>query len=317
MKQAVLVQPRSSEIYERPAPNVGPEDVLVKVLTCGVCASELHGWAGDSEPYPREYGHEVAGVVVETGEKVIDFKPGMAVTGLFLKGYAEYARVNQRYVTRIPEGVAIEQALGEPLACVLSGARRTPVELGDTVAVVGLGFMGLLTLQAIRLRGPVRLIAIDPRPEALQMASRLGADEVMTPDQVPHRLTLTQWKELGKGHGVDVAIEASGTQAGLTLAGQMAHEHGCLSLVGWHQGGPRLVDMELWNWKALNVVNAHERRLDYLMDCMCRGLALVAAGKLEIGSLITHRFPLMGVDEAFGALQSKPNGFIKAAVMVA
>lgn len=172
-------------------------------------------------------------------------------------------------------------------------------------------------MQAIRLRGPVRLIAIDPRPEALQMASRLGADEVMTPDQVPHRLTLTQWKELGKGHGVDVAIEASGTQAGLTLAGQMAHEHGCLSLVGWHQGGPRLVDMELWNWKALNVVNAHERRLDYLMDCMCRGLALVAAGKLEIGSLITHRFPLMGVDEAFGALQSKPNGFIKAAVMVA
>jgi threonine dehydrogenase-like Zn-dependent dehydrogenase len=315
MKQSVLKQPRSSEVQERPLPPVGAEDVLVRVAACGVCASELHGWAGDSQAYPREYGHEVAGVVVEVGSEVTAFAPGMAVTGLFMKGYAEYARVHQRLVAPVPEGVPVEQALGEPLACVLSGARRTRVELGDTVAVVGLGFMGLLTLQAIRLRGPARLIAIDPRPEARQMARQLGADEVLAPGEVPVQLTLTQWKQLGKGHGVDVAIEASGTQAGLTLAGEMVHEHGCLSLVGWHQGGPRLVDMELWNWKALDVLNAHERRQEYLMDCMRRGLALMAAGKLDMGSLISHRFPIEGVDEAFGALQAKPPGFLKAVVM--
>jgi threonine dehydrogenase-like Zn-dependent dehydrogenase len=275
----------------------------------------LHGWQGDSAPYPRAYGHEVVGVVVEAGSAVQTLLPGMAVTGLFGKGFAQFACAPQKFVTPIPAGIPFEEALGEPLACVLSGARRVRIDLGDTVAVIGLGFMGLLTLQAIRLRGPARLIAIDPRPEALAMARRFGADETMTPEAVPEILKLTQWSQLGKGHGVDVAIEASGTQAGLTLAGEMAHEHGLLSLVGWQQGGLRLVDMELWNWKALDVLNAHERRMDYLMDCMRRGLALIAHGSLDLGALVSHRFPLDSVDKAFRALQDKPAGFVKAVIV--
>jgi D-arabinose 1-dehydrogenase-like Zn-dependent alcohol dehydrogenase len=91
MQQSVLIQPRGSQVQERPLPVVGAEDVLVQVHTCGVCASELHGWQGDSEPYPRQYGHEVAGIVVEVGSAVQDFAPGTAVTGLFLRGYAQYA----------------------------------------------------------------------------------------------------------------------------------------------------------------------------------------------------------------------------------
>jgi threonine dehydrogenase-like Zn-dependent dehydrogenase len=315
MQQSVLAQPRRSVVEDKPQPEVGPDDVLVRVAACGVCASELHGWMGDSEAYPREYGHEVAGEVVAVGDRVTDFAPGMAVTGLLMKGYAQYARAPQRYVTPVPPGVPLEHALGEPLACVLSGARRTRVELGDTVAIVGLGFMGLLTLQALRLKGPAHILAIDPRPEARRLACTLGADEALAPDEVPAARKLTAWKQLGKGHGVDVAVEASGTQAGLTLAGEMAREHGVLSLVGWQQGGPRLVDMELWNWKALEVLNAHERRLDYLMDCMRRALTLVAAGKLDIGSLITHRYPLAEVDNAFAALERKPQGFVKSIIL--
>jgi threonine dehydrogenase-like Zn-dependent dehydrogenase len=315
MKQSILIRPQTSQVDERPIPPVGADDVLVQVKACGVCASELHGWQGDSAPYPKEYGHEVAGIVVEVGASVRKFQPGMAVTGLFGKGFAQFALASQQFVTPIPEGIAFEQALGEPLACVLSGARRTRVDMGDTVAVIGLGFMGLLTLQAIRLRGPARLIAIDPRPEALAMARRFGAHETLTPDQVPEKLKLTQWNQLGKGHGVDVAIEASGTQHGLTLAGEMVHEHGFLSLVGWQQGGQRLVDVELWNWKALDILNAHERRWDYLMDCMRRGLALVAAGSLDTGALVSHRFPLDGVDDAFQALHTKPEGFVKAVII--
>jgi threonine dehydrogenase-like Zn-dependent dehydrogenase len=220
-------------------------------------------------------------------------------------------------VTRIPAGLPIEHALGEPLACVISGARRTRLELGDSVAVVGLGFMGLLALQTLRLRGPARLIAIDPRPETLELARRFGADEVYTPEQTPAVLRLARWRQRGSHRGVDVVVEASGTQPGLTLAGELVHEHGFLSLVGWHQGGPRQVDMELWNWKAFDVLNAHERRPDYLMDCMRRGLALAAAGKLDLGSLISHCFPLEAVDDAFHALQTKPAGFTKAVIQVA
>jgi threonine dehydrogenase-like Zn-dependent dehydrogenase len=239
----------------------------------------------------------------------------MAVTGLAGKGYAQYVSANQHHLVRIPEGVGFEQALGEPLGCVMSGARRTRVDMGDTVAVVGLGFMGLLALQAIRLRGPAYLIAVDPRPHAREMACRLGADVACAPEEVDAKWKLTEWNQLGKGYGVDVAIEASGTQAGLTLAGQMVHEHGMLSLVGYHQGGPRLVDMELWNWKAVDILNAHERRTPYLVECIARGLALVKAGRLDIGMLVTHRFPLECVDEAFAALQTKPDGFVKAVIV--
>ena len=78
------------------------------------------------------------------------------------QGFAQFACAPQKFVTPIPEGIPFELALGEPLACVLSGARRARIDMGDTVAVIGLGFMGLLTLQAIRLRGPARLIAINP-----------------------------------------------------------------------------------------------------------------------------------------------------------
>jgi threonine dehydrogenase-like Zn-dependent dehydrogenase len=315
MKQSVLVAPRQSRIEERPMPQVGEADVLVKVKVCGVCTSELPAWSGDNGSYPREIGHEVAGEVAAVGDRVRKFRPGMAVTGLFHSGFAEFAVARQELVTRIPESMGVTDTLGEPLACILSGARRTPVEMGDTAALIGLGFMGLLMLQAIRLKGPARIIGIDTRPEAREKALQFGADEVLAPDQVTTQLKLTEWSQLGSGCGVDVAMETSGTQGGLTLAGQMPHEHGVLSIVGFHQGGPRQVDMELWNWKALQVVNAHERRQDYLMDCMRRGLDLAAAGRLNAASLITHRFGLDRVDDAFRALLTKPAGFIKAAMV--
>ncbi len=316
MKQSILVAPQKSRIEERPVPQVGDTEVLVKVKACGVCSSELHGWAGDDGAYPREIGHEVVGEVVQVGRRVDAFHAGMTVTGLFQPGFAELAVARQEAVTPLPQGMKDTLALGEPLACVLSGARRTPVELADTVALVGLGFMGLLMLQVVRLKGPARIIGIDTRLEARDAALRAGADEVLAPEDVPAPLKLTEWGQRGKGWGVDVAFETSGTQAGLTLAAQMPHEHGVLSIVGFHQRGPRQVDMELWNWKALQVLNAHERREGYLMDCMRRGLDLVAAGRIDMASLVTHTFGLHQVDNAFQALQSKPPGFIKAAIVI-
>ncbi len=313
MKQSILFEPQHSRLEERSVPAVGPRDVLVKVKACGVCASELHGWRGDHGTYPRQFGHEVAGEVVEVGPEVEHIRPGDRVTGLFQQGFAEYARTTAAMVTPIPANVGYDEVLGEPISCVISAARRTRIEYGDTVAIVGLGFMGLLMLQAIRHKGAARIIAIDVRPEVLALARQFGADETLTPDQVGEELKLTRWADLGKT-GVDTAIEASGTQAGLTLAGQMVHEHGMLSILGYHQGGPRQVDLELWNWKALDVLNAHERRAEYQMDCMRRGLALLAAGKLDTASLVTHRLGLDQVDAAFNALNTKVPGFVKAVI---
>jgi len=316
MQQSVLIAPQHSRLKERPTPTVGPMDVLVRVRACGICASESHGWLGDGGRYPREYGHEVAGDVVEVGAEVKDFRPGMAVTGLFQKGFAEYAVTPQTHVTPMPAGYGYDIALGEPLSCVISGARRTPIDLGDTVAIVGAGFMGLLALQVTRLKGASRVIVIDPRQEALATARRYGADETLTPDEVNQneKMRMMDISQVGLGYGVDVVIEASGTQAGLTLAGQMVREHGFLSVVGYHADGLRQVDMALWNMKAMVMLNAHERRADYQMDCMRRGLRLMAAGRLDVASLITHRFNLSQVDDAFRALMTKPAGFIKAII---
>jgi threonine dehydrogenase-like Zn-dependent dehydrogenase len=315
MKQSVIYEPQNSRIEQRPMPEVGPNDVLVQVKACGVCASELHGWQGDQRAYPKEYGHEAAGEVIEVGAEVKKIHPGMRVTGLINKGYAEYARGSQEFVTEIPDGIPFEHALGEPLGCIFSGARRTNVELGDSVAVIGLGFMGLLMLQALKLRGAVSIIAVDPREDARQTAVKLGADQVFSPSEVPDRFKMVEWEYIGKEHGVNVSVEASGTPAGLTLAGQMVREHGILSIVGWHQGGPRQVDMEMWNWKAFDVVNAHERRLDYMMNCMRRGLALMATGQLQMAPLITHRFGLDSVDQAFRTMVEKPVGYHKGVIV--
>ena len=196
----------------------------------------------------------------EIGDGVAGLEPQTRVTGLIHQGFAEYAVAPARRVVPVPESLPDEAALGEPLSCVISGMRRTAIDLGDTVAVVGLGFMGLLTLQTARLKGPAELIAIDTREVARQRALDYGADRILQPSDLPPSLILDAWEDMPKGHGVDVAIEAAGNAHALALAGRMVKEHGVLSIVGYHQGQPVPVDMELWNWKALTVLNAHERR---------------------------------------------------------
>lgn len=315
MKQSILVAPRQNELVEKKIPEIGPRDVLVKMVVSGVCASELLDWRGGGGTYPKEHGHEVTGEVVEVGKEVRRVKVGQLVTGLFSKGFAEYVVADEDRVIPVPEGVHPEAALGEPISCVISGVRRTRVEPGDTVVVIGLGFMGLLTLQAISLRGPARVIAVDLREEALEKAKSLGAHETYRPDEVPDRLKMASWDRLGQGYGAEVVIEASGSQAGLSLASELVREHGFLSIVGYHQGGPRSVDVELWNWKAIDVLNAHERRADAQMDSMRRGLDLVARGLIDVASLVSHRFSLGEVDRAFQALDEKPEGFCKSIIL--
>jgi threonine dehydrogenase-like Zn-dependent dehydrogenase len=204
--------------------------------------------------------------------------------------------------------------MGEPLACLVNAQRRTPVELADKVALIGLGYMGLGMLQLLKLRGPSRIVAVDVREEARQHALELGADEVYHPAEVPDEYFLTRWEDWDSDRGLDVVVEASGTQPGLTLAGKLVRAHGVLSILGFHQGGDRLVDVEMWNWKAIDVVNAHVRRQEDLLQSMQIGLELEAKGLIDLGRLVTHRFDLGQVDQAYAALRDKPEGFIKAVV---
>lgn len=313
MRYSQLIAPRRSEMIEGPTPDPGPGEVLVRVTVCGVCASELQPWANARSDYPHRLGHEPMGVVAGVGPGVGRMREGDRVTGLFKGAYTDCRLALESDLLLVPETVSDEAALGEPLACLVNAQRRTPVELADRVAVIGLGYMGLGMLQLLKLRGPSRIVAIDVREDARAAAS-LGADEVYHPSELPPESRLTRFRDWRSELGFEVVIEGSGTQAGLTLAGELVATQGVLSILGYHQGGPRQVDVEMWNWKAIDVVNAHVRRRGDLLESMRIGLELAAKGLIDLGALVTHSYSLDEVDCAYTDLEQKPPGFIKAVV---
>jgi threonine dehydrogenase-like Zn-dependent dehydrogenase len=314
MRFSQQIAPRTSEVAEGPLPAPGAGEVLVRVTACGVCASELHPWADGRFPLPHRFGHEPVGVVAAAGPGVATVRAGDRVTGLFGQAYAEYALAAEADLLLVPAGIADEAALGEPLACLVNAQRRTRVELADRVAVVGLGYMGLGMVPLLKLRGPRRIVGIDVREEARAAALACGADAVYDPAELPPEATITAFRDWQSDRGFEVVVEAAGAQAALTLAGELVRPHGLLSIVGYHQGGPRQVEVGMWNWKAIDVVNAHVRRHADLMESMRIGLELTAHGKLDLGALVTHRYALDEVDRAFSDLEAKPDGFFKAVV---
>lgn len=312
MRASRLIGPRRSELVSVPDPVPDHGDVLVRIEVSGVCASELHRWIEGPAGEPVGLGHEGVGEVIAVGAGVDRWRPGDRVTGLMSPTCAETVLARADRLLPVPAGLVAGAVLGEPLACLVNAIRRTRVELGDRVAIVGLGYMGLGMLELVRLRGTSRVLAIDVRAEAREHALAHGADEARAPDGVdPADLAGRADPE----RGFDVVVEASGTQAGLDLSGRLVRQHGILSIVGYHQGPARSVDMEAWNFKAIDVVNAHVRRDADRMASMAAALSMVAAGALDLGRLVTHRYPLADLDRAFADLEAKPAGFVKAVVV--
>jgi threonine dehydrogenase-like Zn-dependent dehydrogenase len=314
MKASFLVGPMKSEVRDVPIPEIGDDDILMRLEYVGVCASELHPWKRGVGGVNGIMGHEPVGYAAKIGKNVAHIREGERVTALGQSCFAEYARIPACRAVPVPDAVPSKEALGEPLSCLVSAAERTPVCLGDSCAVVGLGYMGLVMTDLIALKGAGRIFGIDVRPECEGMALRHGIDVFLTPDRVPESMKLTKWADMDLNYGLDVVCEVTGNASALKLAAEMAHQHGVLNIVGYHQDGPRIVDMELWNWKALTVINGHERREGFQVDCMKRALGLIAAGKLQLERLVTHEFPIDAVDEAFKALISKPHGYIKGVI---
>lgn len=314
MRVSQLVAPGESVVVTAPVPEPEHGEVLVHIIACGVCASELHSWADGVGTYPHRFGHEPVGVISAVGADVTSFRKGDRVTGLVKGAFAEYCLADPAVLLPIPDTVSDEAALGEPLACLVNAQRRTSIKLADRVVIVGLGYMGLGLLQLARLRGPRRIVGIDVRQDARDRARYLGADETYHPDDLPPDFVLTEFRAWQSDRGFDVVVEASGTQPGLELAGRLVRAHGLLSILGYHQGGPRSVDVEMWNWKAIDVVNAHVRRRADLLESMRIGLELEANKMIDLGRLVTHRYSLDDIDQAYADLRAKPPGFIKAVV---
>lgn len=314
MRASILQAPMKSKVEELPIPPVKPDEVLIRVEACGVCASEVHRWERGTPELPQRLGHEPAGVVEEVGEEVDSLKPGDRVAA-FASGkgaFAEYVVVDEKDAIPFGRHVPFEAALAEPLGCLVSGLERTPIHIGDRAAVIGCGFMGLVLIQLLRLRGAVEITAVDIREDALVKASEMGAGRTCRPDKLTEADQVTQWSQIGQGF--DAVFETTGAQKALNLAGDITAVHGVLSIVGWHQDGIRSVNVGLWNWKALTVINAHERRRETILASMRAGMAVVEAGLIDVETLVTHRYRLSEVDKAFREFQAKPPGFTKAVV---
>jgi threonine dehydrogenase-like Zn-dependent dehydrogenase len=312
VRVAVLRGREAFEIVDAPVPTIRPDEVLVRVVVSGVCASELEAWL-DGPPAGEErfLGHEVSGVVAERGADVTDVAVGDRV-GVWVteRGFAEYVAVRAAYCFPAGDG-PLDAALAEPLACSVNAVEAADVRLGDDVVVIGAGFMGNLVQELAALRGPRHVIVADARADALERAEALGATRVVdvTRESLPDGV-----RALTDGRGADITFECTGTQGALTTCGDTTRMSGRIAVVGYHQGPDRTVPLAYWNWMAFDLVNAHFRDVDVILRGMSVGMRLHAAGMLSLDRLVTHRFALDDIDDAFAALRDKPEGFVKAVI---
>lgn len=313
MRSAVLTGPRRFELREVAVPEPGPGEVRVRVEGCGVCGSNLPVWQGrpwfQYPLHPGAPGHEAWGRVEAVGREVTGIAEGDRVAGLSDHGFSEIEVFDARAVVALPAVLDAIDVPGEPLGCVMNVMRRAEIAPGHTVAIVGVGFLGAALVQLASDQG-AHVIAVSRRPHALHVAEQMGAEHGFTMDTPDlearvHELT---------GGGCDRVIEVVGLQEPLDLAAKLTRVRGRLVIAGFHQDGPRQVDMFLWNWRGLDVVNAHERDRDVYLDGMRRAVDALASGRLVPGSLYT-RVALERIEDAFHALEDRPEGFMKGLVM--
>jgi len=319
MKALVLTEYRHLEIQDLPEPQIGPEEVLVAVKACGICGSDVHGIDGSTgrRRPPIVMGHEAAGEIVRVGPGVGDWAVGDRVTfdstvycgrcvpcrsgrvnlcdhrrvlGVSCDEYrrhgafAEYVAVPQHILYRLPDGLSFHHAaMVEAVSVAVHAVARTQPRLADTALVVGAGVIGLLTLQALRAAGCGRIFVTDLVPARLELARRLGADEVFQADavDVPQEILRRT-----NGRGVDVAVEAVGLTPTVQTAVASLRKGGQLTLVG--NFSPKV---EL----PLQAVVTRELSIDG--SCASCGeypacLDLLARGAIQVEPLISAVAPL-------------------------
>jgi threonine dehydrogenase-like Zn-dependent dehydrogenase len=312
---AVLTAPGSVELRTAPAPEPAPGQVRIRVEGCGVCGSNLPLWEGRewfSYPLaPGAPGHEGWGVVDAVGDGVIGIAVGDRVAALSQHAFAAHDVADAAAVVPIPDTLRDVPFPGEPLGCAMNVFRRSGIEAGMDVAIVGVGFLGALLVQ-LASRAGARVIAVSRRAYALDVARACGAAECVAMDD--HGRIIEQVRDLTDGVFCDRVIEAVGLQWPVDLSGELTRERGRLIIAGFHQDGPRQVNMFLWNWRGLDVINAHERDPAEYMRGMRDAVTAVEQGLLDPAPLYTHEYPLDRLGDAFADMRQRPDGFLKALV---
>ncbi len=354
MRAAVFVAAGRIELQEKPIPEVGPTDALMRVTTTTICGTDVHILKGEYPVQPGlTIGHEPVGTIAAMGTAVRGYRLGQRVIagaitpcgqchscldgvhsqcgsgagsdhGISAVGgwrlgntidgcQAEYVLIPDAManLAPVPEGLSDEQVLMCPdiMSTGFSGAERGGVRIGDTVAIFAQGPIGLCAAVGARLKGATRIITVDASGDRLAVSRRLAADDVIDTrlgDPVAAILALTG------GRGVDVAIEALGRQETFEAALRVIRPGGTLSSLGVYSGKLTLplqaIAAGLGDHRIVTTLcPGGKERMRRLMN-------VVGSGRADLRSLVTHRFPLDRIVEAYDLFANQREGVLKVAI---
>jgi threonine dehydrogenase-like Zn-dependent dehydrogenase len=346
MKAAVFVKPGKIELQEKPIPKVGPTDALVKVTTTTICGTDVHILKGEYPVKPGlTIGHEPVGVIAELGAAVSGYQVGDRVIagaitpcgqcepcldnhqaqcgGHAIGGWkfgnsidgcqAEYVLVPnaQANLARIPDGLSDEQVLMCPdiMSTGFGGAESGHIRIGDTVAVFAQGPIGLCATAGARLSGASLIIVVDSVEARLKKAKELGAHVVLNYKEVN---PVEAIRDLTRGRGVDVSIEALGTQETFESCLRVVKPGGTVSSLGVYSGKLTMpldaLAAGLGDHKIVTTLcpGGKER--------MRRLMSVVASGAADLRGLVTHRFTLDQIEKAYDLFANQRDGVLKVAI---
>ncbi|GAA0219267.1 zinc-dependent alcohol dehydrogenase family protein [Halobaculum roseum] len=330
MKTATLTDARTIEANDRQRPDPDPHEVLVAIGACGVCTTDLHMYSGSfTVEYPLVPGHESAGEVVATGDAVADIDEGDRVAinpsvpchdcractagrenlcrdltsiggaaeHVIDGAFAEYVAVPAGNVERIGDLEYRTAALAEPLGCCIQGVDQVDLTTGETVAVVGGGFIGLLLVQLLRTSGAGTVVVSEPIEERRAAALDLGADHVVDPtDEDP---TSAVPDLVGD---VDVAIEAVGVPTVTEQAHALTGPGGRTLVFGVP---PEDATIELSPFDLFYEEREVIGTYSLTPDTFARAVTLLENGRIDVERLITDEFGLDGLEEAFAQMENR------------
>lgn len=343
MKAAVIRNdPRRISIEDVECPVPGKGEVLVQVKACGLCGSDIHGFM-DVESKGRVagliMGHEPSGIVAQCGEGAERFAPGTRVVidpqfvcgecyackhawynicenggiiGSSLRSFhqgamAEYVVVGERHLHRLPDGMSFEEgALMEPVSNSIHAVNRAGIKIGDKVAVIGAGTIGLCMIQAARVAGAQTIIAIDVSDYHLELAKQLGADYIINSKNCD---PIEEVRRIYGGIGADVTIEAVGIGETYRQASLMTRKRGTLVFFGAARETATIHLYPILH-RELNIVGC--TGFDVELDM---GLELVEQGKINVKPLITHAFSVLDTGKAIETAVKDPNSVLKAVIV--
>ncbi len=343
MQAAVLYGKEDVRLESVPVPLIGPGELLVRVRTALTCGTDVkvfrRGYHAKMITPPALFGHEMAGDVVACGEGVTDFGVGDNVVAansapcdrcffclhgqqnlcedlLFNNGaYAEFIRLPERIVRKntyiIPEHLDYKYAaLAEPLACVVRGLDETHIQPGDSIAIMGLGPIGLMFVRLASAAYGARVIAIARRLEQLDRAMMLGAVEGILIGENTN--FITKARELTDRRGADVVIEATGHPEAWETATQLVRKGGVVNFFGGCPSGTKVsLDTALLHYSEITCKASFHHTPDHVR----RALEFLAQGKLNAAHFVNHEEPLSRLREVLHELANRRNGQIKTAII--